>query len=113
MPTPPKPPVRDKMSDAEKALRDRIIRRWMERNEIYTDSIDTGNRDEVASWSFWGHRQGEDKWCYTTRRMFDGKFWSFRYRWSKPRGSYVLVRSSLRRHAKRKDANARSLAEAR
>lgn len=108
MPLPLNPPKRDRMSDAEKTLRDKLIRRWTERNEVYHDYIDTGISGQRASWTFWGHRQGQDKWCYTTKRMFDGKFWSFRYRWSASRRAYVLVRSSLRRHAKRKDAKQRS-----
>lgn len=94
------------MSDAEKVLRDKIIRRWQERHDVFRHRWDTGYKSDTARVTYY---DGDyDRWCYTTGRMFDGKFWSFRYRWVRSTGQWKLVRSSLRRHAKRKDAKARA-----
>jgi hypothetical protein len=110
MPLPPNPPRREPMPESQKRFRDKLIERWKDRHEVWPDRFDTGMRADEATVTYWGHRVGQDRWAYTTTRMFDGKFWSFRYRWVASRKDYVLVRSSVRRHAKRKDAKARSLA---
>lgn len=106
MPTPPKPPVRDRMTEAEKAIRDRIIKRWIERHSVYRRNFDNGYLRERASVTRW--EGDDDMWCYSTTRMFDNKFWSFRYTWSRSKGQWVLIKTSLRRHGKRKDAKARA-----
>jgi hypothetical protein len=98
------------MSEGEKRIIAGLRRRWEERHAVYRDTWNTGLSGEIVSFTYWSHRPGEDRCCYTTERMFDRKFWSMRYRYVKSRSRYELVRSSIRRHAKRKDAKARSLA---
>src|SRR5438270_11591325 len=103
----PIPPVRHTMSDAERQMRDRILKRWMEKHAVYSDTMLKGiTSGENVRFTYWGHRTGQDRWLYTTERMFDGKFWSMRYRYVASRRRYELVKSSVRRHAQRKDAKA-------
>jgi hypothetical protein len=113
MPTPSKPPTRDKMTEAEKAIRDRIIRRWIERHPSFPSiqrmRFDTGFKDDTARVRYW--EGDDDVWLYTTTRMFDNRFWSFRYTWNRSRGEWVLVKTSLRRHGKRKVAKERANTE--
>lgn len=113
---PTKPPRREPMSESERLLRDKLIARWAQRHAEWPTREtwpDLGAGEGGTSYTYWRHRPRADRWVYTTARMFDGKFWSFRYRWNATRGMYVLVKGSIRRHAKRKDAKERSLRAAR
>lgn len=107
----PTPPRRTPMSDGERRIIERLRKRWEERHAVYSDTMDNGLTDTPVRFTYWRHRIGQDRWLYTTQRMFDRKFWSMRYRYVRSRGRYELVRSSIRRHGTRKAAKARSLAQ--
>lgn len=93
------------MSAAEKAVRDRLRRSLYDKLAVFGEAPD--DVDEHLRW-FASYKQGEPRGMYTVRRMFDGRFWSMQYRWVKTRRRYELVRSSVRHHAKRRDAKARA-----
>lgn len=107
----PAPPRRQPLSEGEKRIIAHLRDAWERRHSVYSDTMDTGIRGEIVNFTYWGHRIGEDRWIYTTQRMFDRRFWSMRYRYVKSRQRYELVVSSIRRHGTRKAAKARSLAK--
>lgn len=90
------------MSDAEKALRDRLRRRMVERMSVWVD------RPDEFDLLYFSHANRAPFGTYTKQRLFDGRFWSMQYRWVQTRGRYELVRTSVRQHAKRKDAKDRA-----
>src|SRR3954452_17692312 len=105
MPIPPTPPRREPMSDAEKALRDRLRRRTMGKIAVWDDRPDD-MVDKLLRFSFSRHR--EPVGVYTKVKLVDDRYWSMQYKWVKTRPRYELVRSSVRYHAKRKDARDRA-----
>lgn len=99
------------MSPAERAVRDRLRRSWEERHDVWPLTSDRRPFipfEEFGARYAWLERpgDGESVIIWTTQRMFDGRFWAMEYRWRASRRRYVLVRGSIRRRAKRKDAKA-------
>lgn len=101
------------MSTAERAVRDRLRRSWEERHSEWPPTTRREPRPFIPFEDF-GARygwlvppgEGDSIVIWTTGRMFDGRFWAMEYRWRASRRRYVLVRGSIRRRAKRKDAKA-------
>lgn len=96
------------MSDTERKLRDRARRAWENRHRRwgYQEWPDLG-----APYTYYWDRTRGIRVGYTTGRMFDGRFWTFKYvkrQSGSDAGHYVLVRCSIVRRAKRKDAKAKA-----
>jgi hypothetical protein len=99
---------------AELELRRRLRLRWKDQMVTWEDFEAYMNAEEDRGYLYWSNsgRRRAPRCLWTTKRMFDGKFWSmqFVYRQSgEHAGRYVLQKTSVRYHAKRKDAKARAL----
>lgn len=108
-PTPPPPGKREAMSDAERSMRDRARKTWIEKHSVWgTQSGRYPWTDEEFGAPYRGFRSSNGRYIavYTTGRMFDGRFWVMRYRFVQARGRFELERGTLKHRAKRKDAKA-------
>lgn len=111
MSTPPPQGVREPMSAAEKTMRDKIRKAWIEKHTVWGPMRQThafSFEDFGARYAWYRNdRSTESSICvYTTERMFDGRFWVMRYRYVKVRRQWELERGTIRYRAKRKDAKA-------
>lgn len=101
---------------ALKKLTDKLVKAWIAEHlthDYYEDWPDLGvpktKPDDGIGYTYYEPKGStmNDRCIWTTRRMFDGKFWAMRFSYHRTgvhKGNFVLVKSSLRRRAKRMDA---------
>lgn len=101
----PVPPIREGISPTELRIRDRLRRREIAR--MAEDAHDAyGWPDMPVKWQYFQRSGVRGFW--TTQRMFDGRFWSYKLVWRPSIKKWTLLKTSVRQHAKRMNAKARA-----